>query len=220
MSRYRGITLLGPAGRIWRRVRYRTLIEEFLTRLGRRGLRIELKYISLEGGVPPWKPIWDYDEYEFGFLKPEDVGAIIAKSERRLVKEKVLGRLHEGKRCFVLKHRNSIVSYVWCNFTTCHARGREFPLGGNEAYLFDSYTSRNYRGKDLAPFVRCRLYQELSKMGKTRYYSATSLFNSPSLNFKAKIGAVPIELFLYVCLFGRWERQWSIKNYTNNLPVN
>lgn len=75
-------------------------------------------------------------------------------------------------------------------------------LGSDEAYLFDAFVGREYRGYRLAPIVRHQLYCELVKIGKTQFYSITLAFNKSSRRFKAKLGAREIELRLMIGIAG------------------
>ncbi len=75
-------------------------------------------------------------------------------------------------------------------------------LGSDEAYLFDAFVGREFRGYRLAPIVRHQLYCELVKIGKTQFYSITLAFNKSSRRFKARLGAREIELRLMVGIAG------------------
>jgi hypothetical protein len=77
------------------------------------------------------------------------------------------------------------------------------PLENDEAYLFDAFVARDFRGHRLMHFLRNRLYQELVKTGKTRFYSVTLAFNRSSRRFKQKLGAREIDLRIVVG-FSRW----------------
>ncbi len=85
----------------------------------------------------------------------------------------------------------------------------------NEAYLFDAFTLREYRGHNIAPFMRYSCYQELSKMGYNTFYSYSDYFNVPAIRFKAKLAARLLRLCLYIRLFNTFSGHWQLKKYAD-----
>ncbi|MBI3595921.1 MAG: hypothetical protein HY203_02065 [Nitrospirae bacterium] len=206
---------LGIFQRIWLKIRYRLLIQEVLTRLAGIGIQIQPYYLVLEGLFGSAKPEWEsgFDEYSIGFLSNQDMKHVAALSGHPASEDKLLLRLKEGKKCFAVQYQGEVIGYTWCDLEECNFIGLRFPLKENEAYLFDAYTSRSFRGRNIAPYMRYQCYKELDKMDKVRLYSITSLFNTSSMKFKQKLNAKPLKLGLFVELFKRWHFDVPLREY-------
>ena len=134
------------------------------------------------------------------FLEPCEIESIFEHQERDATKEsyKIRDRISEGCLCFGVKHCREIIAYTWCDLKHCNHKPLQFKLKNTEAYLFDMYTFKAYRGKNIAPYMRHQLYSHLNKMGQTDFFSVTAAFNNPSIRFKRKLGAHPSKLYLYI----------------------
>jgi Acetyltransferase (GNAT) family len=155
------------------------------------GLNLQLLPFNLE----------EFSEYLVEFLTEDDLLSICSIPERPYDREVLAKRLQNGCRCLVLKSKERIVGYTWFDLSTCGFAAYKFPLKKNEAYLFDAYILMDFRGKQLAPFMRYQCYKELEKLGKTKLYSISETVNKQSINFKKKLNARFIFLGLYVRLF-------------------
>ena len=154
------------------------------------------------------------DDYEVKFLTADDMPALATIPGRLPTEDDLQQRLREGKRCLGIRHQGAPVVFIWCDIDTCGFE--EYPLfrlQANEAYLFDAYTVETARGGGLAPFMRYRLYEELARLGRERYYSITVFFNTPAARFKAKLGARILELRVLVELFRRWRVHRVLRRY-------
>lgn len=80
-------------------------------------------------------------------------------------------------------------------------KDKTFKLKPHEAYLGGMYTFEKFRGRSLAPFLRFKCYEILSKDGYTTFYSITQYFNRSSARFKEKLNGSNQGLFLYLGLF-------------------
>ncbi len=156
------------------------------------------------------------DRIEVGFLDSSDLKAISKSPEVPDSEETLLRRLDNGCMCLGIKHEDQIAAYTWCNLEKCDYDGRlVFRLEEDEAYLFDARTFQAYRGKNLAPYLRYQLYEHLAKMGRTRFYSATSLLNASALRFKEKLRARRVRLYVYFGLFKRFTCNILLRQYMN-----
>jgi hypothetical protein len=124
-----------------------------------------------------------------------------------------LARLEEGKKCLVVRHQGSLAAFSWFDLESCHSSLYKFKLNEGEAYLFDAYTLKPFRGKDIACHLRFKLYQELEAMGRNNLYSITEYFNKPAVRFKKKLNSKPLILGIHIRLFKKWSRSWKIKGY-------
>ncbi|MBW2173573.1 MAG: hypothetical protein JRF64_02805 [Deltaproteobacteria bacterium] len=188
------------------KIRYNPFPRVVLDGLTKLGIKIDPYYVFREGlfdGVlPPLKV--RQDEYELGFLGPEDMKVIASIPFREFSHEQLMTRLKEGKMCFGAKQRERLAAFTWCDVEECNCEGLRFQLKDDEAYLFDAHTMDSFRGKGIAPYLRYQLYKKLAKLGRTKLYSISIRFNAPSLKFKEKLNAKLIGSGLFIELFHRW----------------
>ena len=106
---------------------------------------------------------------------------------------------------------------MWCNLRKCDDESLSFPLKDDEAYLFDARTFKVYRGKNLAPYLRYQLYKCLEQLGRTKFFSITLALDTSALNFKKKLKAKPLNLYLYVNLFQRFTWNIPLRSYARRM---
>lgn len=178
------------------------------------GMRIEPYHVFLEGlgkGRRPGLPS-GLDGHRIGFLDASDMPEVARMPGRNVSEQDLRQRLQNGARCVGVKYRGAIVAFTWCNLNECAIeKHRLFALRADEASLFDAYTVDSFRGRDLAPYMRYRCYEELAKLGRHRCYSVTVVFNTPAVRFKQKLGAQVLQLGVFVELLGRWRFHTRLK---------
>ena len=197
---------------------YGTVLYYLSTRLYRLGVRIEPYWLELESLQ---------DQHDLtGFLRPElqnlvprfldaeEIDAIHGSPENDIDSGDfpLADRLKKSCLCFGIEHEGEIAAITWCHLEELRLSTLRIGLQENEAYLFDAYTYKKYRGMGLMPYIRFELYRRLTAMGRTRYYSTTLAFNTPSLRFKEKLGARHLGLYLKIGLFNRFERVYRIRS--------
>lgn len=154
------------------------------------------------------------DAYEVGLLEPSEIRTILAHPENIAVGDEQVKRwLADDCRCFGIKDNGDIVAYMWYNLRRCHSKFSPFLLKKDEAYLFGAKTFKAYRGKNLATYLRYQLYRHLNKIGRTRFFSITELFNTPAVRFKEKLKARTLRVGLYVELFDKLHWNIFLKKY-------
>jgi hypothetical protein len=188
------------------RLRYDSYPQLALDILAKTGIYIQPFYIFLEGLSENSNRLWEClpAGYRVEFLGPEDMHLLASLPERNIPEQELKQRLKEGKLCLGIKYKEDLAAFTWCNMAQCTFPGCAFDLKENEAYLFDAHTSVSYRGKGLAPFARYQLYLELSRLGKTRLYSFSDMFNKPAIRFKQKLNSRIVDKGIYVRLFHKW----------------
>lgn len=181
------------------------------------GLRIEPYRVYLEGlghSKAPGSPI-GLDGSDLGFLDAGDMAEISRMPGRNLSEDDLRVRIRAGMLCLGVKYRGSIVAFTWCNLHQCTFEKHPlFKLESHEASLFDAYTVESFRGRDLAPWMRYRCYEEMARLGRDRCYSITVVFNEPAVRFKQKLGAQALELGVFVEILRRWRFHNRLKGYT------
>ncbi len=200
---------------LWSKITHNNPVRLFLDGLGWTGIRITPFYLTLEER-PPTPPSISEDSAAFSsvILGPEDMKIIAAIPLRTFTEEDLLERLNKGCMCVGIMCHKNLAAFSWANLQECTFDGCRFALKSNEAYMFDAFTLLQYRGRGLATVARYRVYAELGKLGRTRYYSISDAFNKPSLRFKEKLGARKLWLGLLVKLFNRWKFTLKLKHYS------
>ena len=108
---------------------------------------------------------------------------------------------------------------MWADVRRFRSKLVSCPLMEDEAYLFGAATFPAYRGKDLAPYLRYKLYEHLYRMGRTKVYSITLALNYPAMRFNEKLQAKPLRLGLYICLFRKCRFDITLREYGTGLSA-
>jgi hypothetical protein len=123
--------------------------------------------------------------------------------------------MENGQQCIGLRHIDGkIAVYMMIETKAYNYKQRSITLNDNEAYLLGMYTFEDFRGMNLAPYLRYKSYKLLQEEGRDRLYSITAYFNQSSLRFKKKLGARHLNLKMYIGLFNKLEWNFVIKKYT------
>lgn len=192
--------------KVWHKLRYSHFLRLFFDAISKIGIRFTPYYVVLEGLFGETIPTFekDFPEYELGFLGPDDMKGVASIPGRGIAQGELMKRLERGQLCYGIKYRGNPVAFNWFDFGEFSFDRHRFPMKDSEAYLFDAHTHMGFRGKQLAPYVRYQSYKELARMGRTRLYSASDYFNTPSIKFKKKLKAKLTELHLVIILFRKW----------------
>jgi hypothetical protein len=199
----------------WNRIRFGTVFQWLHRRLAKIGIDIFPYYWVLEGKDPISPPEFhgNLEEYTFEFFGSQEMKEIGETADLKGLEKPLLARLEKGNKCYGVKHLGRIVGYTWMDIQKSTYRGNEFLLGDHEAYLFDMYTKRSYRGKNIAPYLRYKCYKALNKMGRDTFYSVSEFYNPPSIKFKKKLNAEFVKLGLHISLFKKLRWHFILRKY-------
>lgn len=154
------------------------------------------------------------ENFSVRFLDLSDIRSIATHDEVPETENELLDRLSRGCLCLGIMENNIIAAYTWCDLNYCKYGERvSFKLKDGEAYLFDARTFSDYRGKSIAPFLRYRLYEELGKLERSKFYSFTSTLNTSALKFKEKLMARITKKYVYIKIFNKIKFTFLLKNY-------
>jgi len=155
------------------------------------------------------------DSVTTSFLAADEIESVMRPLEEARAEEgyTAQNRIADGCLCFGVKKEQEVIAYTWCDLKVCNHKPLPISLESSEAYLFDMYTFEECRGKNIAPFMRHKLYSHLVEMGRTDFLSITDAFNSASKRFKGKLGAYPLKLYLHIKLGKLFERNFLLKSY-------
>lgn len=187
------------------------LLHSILHMFGRKGIRIYPYYLIKEktdvANLPAIRG--NIEEYASDFLDSRDLDTLEQNDEFKGKKAEFQKRLDKGNKCVCLKHQGQIVAHSWFHLEECRFIDSLFELNEDEAYLFDMYTLKSYRGKNIAPFLRYKSYEALKNMGRDSLYSISEIFNAPAVKFKKKLNAEFLGSYLLIDLFRKWK--WNLR---------
>ena len=202
-----------------KKVKYGMLLHSFLGHLKHVGIVVYPYYLvreqciaasDLQVSIEP-----KLDSLTTSFLAADEIGSVMMPLEKARAEEgyTAQNRVADGCLCFGVIKEQEVIAYTWCDLKVCNHKPLPINLESSEAYLFDMYTFEECRGKNIAPFMRHKLYLHLIEMGRTEFLSITDAFNSASKRFKGKLGAYPIKLYLYIKFGKLFERNFLLKSY-------
>lgn len=199
------------------RVKHGLLTQEILDRAGRLGLLLmpytivdESPGLSLNVGTGS-------PSYTVRPLTADDMPLLANLPGRERDVEKILARLNDAE-CLGIFVDDALAGYSWSRFDQIlHARQIQLhTLGPDEAYLFDLYIVKAYRGLGIAHVLRQQLYRHLAAKGIKRFYSISLYFNRSTRKFKARLGASEMELRVLLKLRSIVSMDFRLKRYTGN----
>ncbi len=199
---------------LWNKVRYGLVLQVFRNILSRIGMEFRPYYWVQEGLTNNGPPLIEGDkaDYTLEFLGRDDM-IIIGTRADGYNTGILLENLKEGKKCISLKYKGEIAAFMWIDFDVCNFTPHFIRLKNNEAYLFSMYTMHEFRGKNLAPYLRYKSYECLRKLGKDTFYSVSEYFNYSTLKFKKKLNAKNLKLILYIELFKKFRRSITLRKF-------
>jgi GNAT superfamily N-acetyltransferase len=197
-----------------RALRYGLVIQRVIERLRLVGINLDPYYLLREGVRQPEQTDWPalVAEFPCSVLDPGDLAAV-AECTRWATVEQLQLRLDKGHLCVVLKHRGRIAGYAWADLVEVNDSVCDYPLGPGDAYLYDAFVVPEFRGRDLATYMRVESYKYLRRLGRHTYYSITECFNTPSLKFKKKLNVEILRVYLHVKIGRREIGQWLLRDY-------
>ena len=189
------------------------MVRDYLAKLGIEITPFYWMKETVHDKIPDhWKA--NFNDYEFSFFGPEEIKTICGLPEREFIsKEHVIKVFNKGKKCYGAKYKGEIAAFTWIDLEESHTRFYPVKMKDNEAYLFDLYVLKSFRGKNLAPALRYKVCEILKELGRDTCYSITESFNTSSIRVKEKLNAQFIFLGLYVNLFKKYRKRWVLKRY-------
>ncbi len=200
---------------IWFRIKHGLILFSILNLLQRIGIEINPYWIDEEGLAHGKEPAIrdDVDLYTTGPLDKDVV--IDLYHSLGWDPSDLLERLKSDYHGVGLYRKKELTAFMLMRFHSFSYKGNFIALKENEAYLENMYTYEQFRGRNLAPFLRYQCYKILAAEGKTTCYSITQTFNKSSRKFKSKLNAVHRELWFQIGLFKKYRRNFLLKRYAD-----
>lgn len=205
------------ARHIRNKIRFNGVLGILLDAVSKIGVKIVIYYTMLDrlDTDRQTSNIKGFEDYEFGYLK-RDAMKEMANIPFRTTEDtesQLIQRLEKGMKCFGVKHKGRLVAFAWYRLDCGELPGYFYPLKPDEAYLFDVVTVMDYRGKGLASYLSCHLFNVLRSEGKTKLLSYTSVFNIPYIRSRMKLDTQITEKGFIVILFGQLLYHRVLKTY-------
>ncbi|MEM9076055.1 MAG: hypothetical protein AAGC43_03405 [Bacteroidota bacterium] len=197
------------------RIRHGLFLMTLRSILARLGVDIGFYYWVLEASsiIKEPKIKGENQDFDFGFLNVEEIRTL--RNIHFLDVDKLIGNLNNGLKIIGLKNTSGrIAAFMFIEYNSFTYRKKRFYLDKGEVYLSNMYTYQDFRGLNLAPFLRYKSYKLLEKEGVDKIYSITDYFNKSSQKFKKKLLAQNIHLYFAIVLFKRFHRTFKIKEYS------
>ncbi|WP_298998993.1 GNAT family N-acetyltransferase [Flagellimonas sp. S174] len=196
------------------RIRHGLLFLTLRNILVKFGLDIGIYFWVLEGTgtiLPPTIK-GNTEDYDFIFLSHNDIKSL--GNLHFLNPDSLIKRNGNGMKVVGLKNRNGqVAAFMFIEYENFGYEKRNFRLEEGEVYLSNMYTYQDFRGQNLAPYLRHKSYEILKKEGVTRIYSITDYFNKSSQKFKQKLKSKNLYLFFNMILFKKYHKTFKIKEY-------
>ena len=208
-------------GRLRGRIKHGLLTQEILDRLGGLGVRLTPYLIVDESPGALINYEGEISGCSFRTLDASEMHMVANMPNRKRDLEEVLSRLAFAE-CLGAFIGDTLAGYTWSrrdHVGRLRGRIKFHQLAHDEAYLFDMYVDKDFRGMSLAPLLRHHLFQHLSSQGVRRFYSITTYFNRSSRKFKAKLGARELELRLSISFWSRLNADFLLRRYDKNTPI-
>ena len=154
----------------------------------------------------------DISKYQLSIFGEEEI-SVINQNVIGIGHKDLLSDLRNGDVCLGMKKEGRIAIYSFIKLRSFDFRGRSFEIKPVEGYVFNTYTFEDFRGKNLAPYLRYQSYEYFKDKGIERYYSISEYFNKPTLRYKKKLNVSPLKLYLSLILFKRWTMNFKLKTY-------
>ena len=126
-------------------------------------------------------------------------------------------RLEAGQRFFVARHEGRIIhgewvatQRAWIDYLACEIR-----LAPDEVYVYDSFTSPDFRGRNISPARSTQALRYIRDAGYRRIMAAILLENKPAFRVFEKVGFRPLGLMDYVKI-GPWRRDFCRVEWPGN----
>jgi hypothetical protein len=159
-------------------------------------------------------PRMDIQDLKVGRLGPEDMKAIAAEARgAKYTEEALLKRLDDGWMCFGIQYSSRVIAWFWSYPYSCNSPLLGFPLREKEAYVTDLWTIEEFRGRNLAPYLRQKFYVHHYDTGYETIYAIMEYFNITALAYEKRLGFQPLSLHLQFILFKKFRFTIRLKQY-------
>lgn len=150
-------------------------------------------------------------------LSPEDLQAMTSFWNPNLAGRNIKERFEKGASLWLIRSEGELAGYGW----TLRGRTIEshyFPIGKDDAHLFDFHVFSRYRGRGLNPYLVTKILCNLAAESAGRAFIEAAEWNRPQLSSLKKTPFHRLGYASKVALFGRTVVCWG-RNSTCQLTA-
>jgi GNAT superfamily N-acetyltransferase len=126
----------------------------------------------------------------------------------------------EGHHCFVARYDGKVIAYDWIAFSPVQEEEYRIEISPGDAFCLNAYTIPQHRGKGVHFVLLRALLQFAAQAGKSRVFTAVSLFNVRSWKSHVRMGWRRISTLGYFrpnFTFSRVPWQFTARRYPVHL---
>jgi GNAT superfamily N-acetyltransferase len=143
-----------------------------------------------------------------GELSPQEMAEIGSNWKTTRDKRRLRERFEQGASLWLFKVEGKIAGYGWTMIGHTVER-HYFPLGANDAHLFDFFVFPEFRGRRINPLLVNCILKQLALENKPRAFIEAAVWNRPQLSSLGRTPFKPIGKAWKCCVFGRVLVVWS-----------
>lgn len=196
---------------IWNLIKHGLFFQGLRHAVAKMGVDIMPYYWVEEEHTRSEKPVIKTDiHFVFKSLNAAEIDSIKTKSDS-INQNKIIQSLADGQECVGLLSNNDVAAYMFVELKDFTFKNHLFKIRENEAYLLNMFTFEEFRGKNLAPYLRYLCYRELENRGIDKKYSISNYFNKSAIRFKEKLNSKPLKLYINIELFKKVQWHFLFK---------
>ena len=199
---------------IWNTIRHGLFFQGLRHALAKIGIDIMPYYWVAEEVRPSEKPVLrsESDDFEFTTLNESQVQSLLNASDH-LNQEKINISIADGQECIGLIQNGTVAAYMFIKYDDLTFKNKLFRINSDEAYLLNMYVFDDFRGKNLAPFLRYLSYRYLDDKGIHKKYSISNYFNKSAIRFKEKLNSRHLKLYMNIELFKKFQWHFVLRRF-------
>lgn len=201
--------------RVWQLIRNGLFLQGLRFGLAKIGLNIMPYYWVQEEITKAQEPVIKGENKDFHFktLNQQNITSVLSKIDS-INEKKINESLNKGQEMVGLENNGNIAAYMFIELNDFTHQNHVFEIKKHEAYLLNMFTFDEFRGKNLAPYLRYCSYRYLETKHINTKYSISNYFNKSAIRFKQKLNSKHIKLYVYIELFKLVKWHFRLKKYT------
>jgi len=141
-------------------------------------------------------------------ISPDDMARLASVTSEEVLRREMEDRFERGSDLWFAKIDGTIVTYRW-SLRKTPPEHFFFPFSDNDVYMWELWTYKEYRGRNIPYYMDHYILNELKKEGVERAFWTIYRWNKPSLRYCAKMPAYEFGRAIKLHIFGRDLVLWS-----------
>jgi ribosomal protein S18 acetylase RimI-like enzyme len=141
-------------------------------------------------------------------LEERDYRQIIGSWNSRIAERRLGERFNHGALIWLFKLDGKLAGYGWTVLGS-PIEPHYFPLGKNDAHLFDFFVFPEYRGRRVNPQLVSAILGRLKAEGRDRAFIEAAEWNTPQIHSLSRTPFLELGRASKYCIFGRTVVLWN-----------